>query len=97
MRKVISSDDDAEALALQALTFIMADSDMVQGFMALSGVSPDMFADLVTSRAFLVSVLEFLTSDDAQVLAFTQPLGLDPMRPLEALRQLQGLSHRNWT
>lgn len=97
MRKVISSDDDAQALALQALTWMMADSDMLQGFMAQSGASPEMFGELVTSRAFLVSVLEFLTSDDAHVLAFTQPLGLEPIMPLEALRQLQGQAGRNWT
>jgi hypothetical protein len=97
MQNRISSDDDAEALALQVLTWIMSDSDLLQGFMAQSGANPDMFGELVTSRSFLVSVLEFLTADDGQVLAFTKPLGLDPMRPLEALRRLQGLAHRNWT
>jgi hypothetical protein len=97
MKNAISSDDEAEALALQVLTWMMADPDLLQGFLDQSGVNPDMLGELVNSRAFLVSVLEVLTSDDAQVLAFTRPMGLDPMRPLEALRRLQGLAHRNWT
>ena len=95
--KLISSADDAETLALKVLGWLVTDDELVQSFALASGALPASFAELATSRSFLVSLLEFLTSDDAQVLAFSTAEELDPMMPLEALRMLQGRAGMNWT
>ena len=95
--QLISSVEDAETLALNALAWLVTDDDLVQSFAMASGAMPAMFAELAGSRAFLVSLLEFLTSDDSQVLAFASASGIDPMAPLEALRLLQGRAGMNWT
>ncbi|MEO8531123.1 MAG: DUF3572 family protein [Deltaproteobacteria bacterium] len=95
--QLISSADEAETLALNVLAWLVSDDDLVQSFAMASGALPATFGELATSRAFLVSLLEFLTSDDQQVLAFTSAANLEPMAPLEALRMLQGRAGMNWT
>ena len=70
--------EDAEALALQALTFILSEPERLSRFLALTGM------DLQGIRASAASVdlqsatLEYLLSDESLLLTFCQERGVDP-------------------
>jgi hypothetical protein len=89
--------ESAETVALRALAWLAARDDLLPLFLDASGTD---LADLRTRAGdadFLASVVEFVLSDDAWVIAFAQENGL----PFEALSRaragLPGGQLPNWT
>ena len=87
----------AETVALRALGWLAAHDDLLPVFLNASGTD---LADLRTRAAdpeFLASIVEFVLSDDAWVIAFAQESGL----PFDALSRaraaLPGGDLPNWT
>lgn len=89
--------DQAETVALKALGWLVAHEELLPVFLGSSGASMDELRTRVDDPAFLGSVLEFLTMDDAWVLAFAEAAGLAPEDPLAARRALPGGEEVNWT
>lgn len=89
--------DRAETIALQALGWLVSDSGQLDGFLALTGATPEDLRARATDPAFLASVLEFLLGEDARVQAFCADLGLDPTEPMRAAQILAGPRFRHWT
>jgi hypothetical protein len=89
--------DAAEAIALQALAWIAAQDDLMEVFLGSTGT------DIATVRAqaqdpqFLVSVLDFLTMDDAWVIGFCDAQGLGYDTPMRARGALPGGATMHWT
>ncbi len=88
---------EAETLALQALGWLATREDLLAGFMAASGASPQHFGRSIEDPAFLVSILDFVTASDSVVTAFCDAVGLDYQLPIAARRYLSGRSETNWT
>lgn len=77
-RGVLRNRDAAEALALEALTFLATDSEHLERFVALSGLSPDNLRAAGASPDFLAGVLDYLAGDEALLLAFAANRQIDP-------------------
>lgn len=93
----MSRQDSAEMLALQALTWLAGNEDLLPVFMSASGLSPDDLARGARDPAFLGSVLDFLLMDDAWIVAFCDAQGLRYDMPMQARQALPGGEAINWT
>jgi Protein of unknown function (DUF3572) len=80
----------AQDMAIAALTFIAQDPDRLGRFLAMSGLDPDGVRTAAAEPEFLVGVLDYLSSDEALLVAFTSDAGIEPTS-IEAARRL--LSH----
>lgn len=64
--------EDAEAIAIEALSFLAADADHLGRFLVASGLGPQNLREAAADTGFLVGVLEFLMGDEAILLAFSE-------------------------
>ncbi len=76
--------DTAEALAVDALTYLASDPERLERFLALSGLSPENLRATAASPGFLASVLAHFTQDEALLLDFAAAKGCDPKLILTA-------------
>lgn len=86
----MSRQDSAETLALQALSWLAGNEDLLPVFMGATGASVSDLAARAGEGAFLASVLDFLLMDDAWVIAFCDATGLRYEAPLQARAWLPG-------
>jgi hypothetical protein len=70
--------DRAEALAIQALTFIAGDSERLGRFLAVTGIGPAQIRAAAGEPGFLAGVLEYMASDERLIGAFATETGIDP-------------------
>ena len=82
------TDDVAEAVALQAIAYLMADEDLMSGFLAASGCAPEDLRGRLKDCGFLVGALDHLLSDDSVVIAFARHIDVAPETPLRARERL---------
>ncbi len=68
----------AEALAIQALTFIAGDSERLGRFLAVTGIGPAEIRAAAAEPRFLAGVLEYMASDESLISAFATEAGRDP-------------------
>ena len=83
-------EDAAEALAVQALTFIAADGERLGRFLAITGIAPGEIRAVAREPGFLLGVLEHLAADEALLAAFAAEAGFDPADIGKALAVLGG-------
>jgi len=91
------SQDQAEALALKALGFLVADEELLQIFMGSSGVSAEDLRTGVGDPAFLGSVLDFILMDDQWVVRFCDANRIAYYQVFPARQALPGGEQVNWT
>jgi len=91
------SPETAEAVALQALTHIAADEDLLGAFLAQTGLAVDELKTQATDPALLGGVLDFLMSDEAGLVAFCEAAQMEPEMPGLARRSLPGGEEVHWT
>ena len=84
------TEDRAEALALQVLTFVLADPKQIARFLSLTGTTPQDLRDIASSRDLQVATLEYLLSDEGLLLTFCQECGVDPSTVAPAHQLLAG-------
>jgi hypothetical protein len=89
--------DNAEIVALQALGWLSGNEELLPVFLGATGASEADLRDGALDPAFLGSVLDFLTMDDAWVIAFCDNTGLGYEIPLAARMALPGGAQMNWT
>jgi hypothetical protein len=79
----------AEIVAIQALSFIAGDPQRLGSFLAESGIGPETLRTAAADPHFLGSVLDFVLRDDATVKAFAEVSQLHPTN-IAAARQVLG-------
>ncbi len=89
--------ESAESLALQALTWLLGQPEVIGAFLNASGAAQGDLAALAREPVFLGAVLDFLTEDDARVMAFCDQAGLPYTAPMQARLSLPGAQHTHWT
>lgn len=67
--------DAAEALAIQALTFIAADGERLGRFLAVTGIGPAEIRAAAREPRFLAGVLDYLASDERLAAEFSTEAG----------------------
>lgn len=82
--------DAAEALALQALGFVVTDPDLRERFMRMSGLEPDDIRRLAGDPGFGGGVLDFVLAHEPTLTAFCAEAGVAPEEPARARRLLPG-------
>ena len=80
--------EDAQAVALKALTFIAGDDPLLSRFVALTGCGLDDIKARLGDPGFLAAVLDFLLADEQSLLAFVEAEGLAPETPMLARHKL---------
>jgi hypothetical protein len=70
--------DRAEALAIQALTFIAGDAEQLGRFLAVTGIGPAEIRRAAGEPGFLAGVLEYIASDQGLIRAFSSAADFDP-------------------
>lgn len=91
------SPERAETIALQALAWLVGNEDLCPVFLGATGSSVGDLRNQATDPAFQASVLEFLTNDDAWVMAFCDTVGVGYDDPLRARYALPGSHAVHWT
>jgi hypothetical protein len=70
--------EQAEGLAIQALTFIAGDGERLGRFLAVTGIGPAEIRVAAREPGFLAGVLDYMASDDRLIAGFADETGLDP-------------------
>ena len=87
----------AEHIAISALAWLAGNDELLPLFLGSSGAAADDIRAQAENPAFLGSVLEFLTMDDAWVVAFCDVNALKYEEPLMARYALPGAQAVHWT
>lgn len=82
--------DAAEALALQALAFLLADPELASRLLAVTGLDPADLAAAARDPQALGGVLDFLMYDDRLVSDFAATAEVAPEAVAAARRCLPG-------
>lgn len=83
------SSDDANDLAVRALTFVAQDESHLSSFLNITGWTPATLSSPDTQSAILVSALEYLMSEEDILLTFAANSGIEPGDISKALGALQ--------
>jgi len=68
----------AEAVAVQALTFLAGEPERLSRFLDTTGLAPGEIRAASAAPGFLLGVLDYLAADDRLIAAFAAEAGLDP-------------------
>ena len=82
----------AEILAIQALSFIAAEPERLNGFLNATGLTLDRLRESANEPDFLAGVLEHMLADKSLLLAFAESAAIDPAGVTRARAALGG----NW-
>ena len=68
----------AEGLAIQALTFIAGDGERLGRFLAITGIGPAEIRSAAAEPGFLAGVLDYIASDERLLTEFATAAKVDP-------------------
>lgn len=91
------SAEAAETLALQALSWLVGNDDLLPVFLGATGTSEDDLKARAADPEFLGSVLDFLMMDDAWIIAFCDSGDIGYEQPMLARAALPGGEQVHWT
>lgn len=91
------SQDSAELVAIEALSWLVGNDDLLPVFLGATGAGEDDLRQRAKDPEFLASVLDFLLNDDAWVAAFCDAAQYPYDRPLRARAALPGGAQVDWT
>jgi Protein of unknown function (DUF3572) len=80
--------DDATAIALQALAWVLSDDSRAGRLLALTGLEPEGIRARIGDPAMLGAVLTFLESHEPDLVACAEAIGLKPQQLITAQERL---------
>lgn len=80
--------EDAEMVAVRALSFVAADPELLPRFLSLSGIDAGAVRAAAREPGFLAGVLRFIADHEPTLLKFAEESGVAPQDAVEALRLL---------
>lgn len=89
MAKIVNK-EEAEALAIDAFTFIAQDPELLPRFLSLSGICATDIRQASTAPGFWAGVLNFLLAHEPTLLQFSQMSGYAPELVAKAFSLLPG-------
>jgi hypothetical protein len=87
----------AETEALTMLAWLAADEDVFGAFLAACGAGVGDVANRASDPVFLASVVDFVLTEDAYVLAWAKSTGRKPETIMQVRAGLPGGQSWNWT
>jgi len=88
--------EQAETLAIQALSWLASDDEILGQFLNVSGAAPGDLRMRAAEPEFLGFVLDFILRDDKTILGFCEATGAAPEAVQQARFALGG-GLPNWT
>lgn len=82
------SQEQAEAVAIQALAFIASDPQLLPRFLALTGIEAADIRHAAQEPGFLAGVLQFILAHEPTLLAFSDASGIAPQAVADAHQNL---------
>jgi hypothetical protein len=70
--------DAAESLAIQALTYVACEPERLGAFLAVTGIGPDHLRAAAREPEFLAGVLNYVLASEAMVIEFAAYAEIDP-------------------
>lgn len=80
--------NDASALALGALGWILADETRAHRFLDLTGLSPDGLRSAIAEESTHRAVFDFLASHEPDLIGAADALGVEPQVLVQAQQEL---------
>ena len=87
----------AETRALEVLTWVLAEDDLIQVFMDATGASQDDLRSNTSNHEFLISILDFVLMDDSWGISCSKFMNIDPSQIQVIKMSLDGGQEVNWT
>ena len=87
----------AETRALEVLTWVLSEDDLIQVFMGATGASENDLRSNTLSHEFLLSILDFVLMDDRWVISCSKFLNIDPSQIQLIRMSLDGGQEVTWT
>ena len=87
----------AETRALEVLTWVLSEDDLIQVFMGATGASQNDLRSNTLSHEFLLSILDFVLMDDRWVISCSKFLNIDPTQIQLIRMSLDGGQEVTWT
>ena len=84
--------EQAETLALQAISFLAGDEDRLDRFLALSGMDGNDLRERIADPAFLGGVLDHILAHEPDLMDFADTVELPPEQVARARAALPGLN-----
>ena len=81
---------DAEAVAIQALSFMASEPERLGRFLAVTGIGPESIRAAAATPGFLAGILDYLIANEALLLDFAAERGFDPASVVRARDALPG-------
>jgi transposase len=85
---------DAEAVAIQALSFMASEPERLGRFLAVTGIGPESIRAAAATPGFLAGILDYLIANEALLLDFSAERGFDPASVVRARDALPGARRR---
>lgn len=82
--------EQAETIALQALSFLAKDDELLGRFLASTGLTPQELKQHIREPEFLGGVLDAILADDNVLLEFCNVASLSPNTLIMARKALPG-------
>ncbi len=79
-----TNEDDAVAIGLAALGWIIGEANRAERFLALTGITPDDLRHRITEPSVLDAGLGFLEGHQPDLIACAENLGVSPDRLITA-------------
>ncbi|WP_048646650.1 DUF3572 domain-containing protein [Nitratireductor soli] len=70
--------EEAETIAVSALSFIAAEPELLSRFLALTGIEAGDIRQAAAEPGFLAGVMQFILAHEPTVLRFSQASGIAP-------------------
>ena len=81
--------NDAAALALRALAACLADQQLAERFLSLSGIDPLDLRQRAGDPVLLAALLRFLEAHEPDLIAIAEQLNVKPQSLVAARRELE--------
>jgi hypothetical protein len=82
--------EEAEAIAIQALAFLASEPARLANFLNLTGTQPADIRRQVNDPSFLQAILDHVVSEESILLVFAASISVAPETVVAALNVLQG-------
>jgi hypothetical protein len=89
--------ETAETEALTMLVWLASHEEVFTGFLAQTGASVAEVTRRAGETEFLVSVVEFMLTEDSHILAWAEATGRKPETAMQIRAGLPGGDSWNWT
>ncbi|HEY5081495.1 MAG TPA: DUF3572 domain-containing protein [Bauldia sp.] len=89
-RRAKLTHEAAEIVAVEAFSYLASEPELLERFLALSGISPQTLRAASSEPGFLAGVLDFFLTDERLLVAYAERAAIPPTRIAAARQSLGG-------